>query len=74
MQYARQMDSYFTQLKLLSNQRDVDLRTAFVLAGIPTSTFYRAQKRNDMRHETALKVLDAIHRIYASQTASNNRS
>lgn len=74
MQYYLLMDSYFEHLKSLSEQRDIDLRTAFVLAGVPTSTFYRAQKRNDMRFETALKVLDAIERIYASQKASEHRS
>jgi predicted transcriptional regulator len=68
------MDSYFKQLKSQCKQWDIDLRTAFVLAGIPTSTFYRAQKRNDMRFETALKVLDAVNRIHASQATSQHRS
>ena len=67
------MDSYFAQLKTLSNQRDVDLRAAFSWANIPGSTYYRAKKRDDMRYDTALKVLDAINRIHASQTASQHR-
>ena len=67
------MDSYFAQLKTLSNQRDVDLRAAFSWANIPGSTYYRAKKRDDMRYDTALKVLDAINRIHASQTAGQHR-
>ena len=67
------MDSYFAQLKTLSYQRDVDLRAAFSWANIPVSTYYRAKKRDDMRYDTALKVLDAINKIHASQTASQHR-
>ena len=67
------MDSYFAQLKTLSNQRDVDLRAAFSWANIPGSTYYRAKKREDMRYDTALKVLDAINRIHASKTAGQHR-
>ena len=67
------MDSYFAQLKTLSYQRDVDLRAAFSWANIPGSTYYRAKKRDDMRYDTALKVLDAINKIHASQTASQHR-
>jgi len=50
----------------------VDLRTAFDHAGIPSSTFYRAQQRNDMRFVTALKVLQAIEMLHASQAASRD--
>ena len=57
----------------VTNQRDVDLRAAFSWANIPGSTYYRAKKRDDMRYDTALKVLDAINRIHASQTASQHR-
>lgn len=65
------MKSYFEKLQAVANLFDVDLRAAFEQAGIPSSTFYRAQKRNDMRYATALKVLHAIQNIYASKKSSD---
>jgi len=72
LQYSIRMKSYYEQLNTLCNQRHINLRTAFVAADIPTSTFYRAKQRNDMRFDTAVKVLDAINRIYALKTASDH--
>jgi|TARA_R100001480_G_scaffold35266_1_gene47245 predicted transcriptional regulator len=66
------MESYFETLNTLCNQKHINLRSAFMAADIPTSTFYRAKQRNDMRFDTALKVLDAINRIYALKTASDH--
>jgi predicted transcriptional regulator len=65
-----QMDSYFETLNKIAVNFNVNLRTAFDHAGIPSSTFYRAQQRNDMRFVTALKVLQAIEMLHASQAAS----
>ena len=66
------MESYFTTLQQIANEYSLDLRDAFDYAGIPSSTFYRAQQRNDMRFVTALKVLRAIEMLHASQAASRD--
>ena len=68
------MRSYFAQLKTHCLETDVDLKRAFDVANVPSSTYYRAKKRNDMRYATAMKVFDAINRIYASETADKYRS
>jgi predicted transcriptional regulator len=72
MQYNSHMDSYFETLNKIAVNHSVDLRTAFDHAGVPSSTFYRAQQRNDMRFVTALKVLKAIEMLHASQAASRD--
>jgi len=72
MQYNARMNSYFETLLKISADYKVDLRTAFDHAGVPSSTFYRAQQRNDMRFVTALKVLKAIEMLHASQAASRD--
>lgn len=63
------MDTYFETLQAVANKLDVDLRTAFSVSGVPTSTFYRSAQRNDMRHATAIKVFDAIKNIHASKNS-----
>ena len=72
MQYNNRMDSYFETLTKIAVSHSVDLRIAFDHAGVPSSTFYRAQQRNDMRFVTALKVLKAIEMLHASQAASRD--
>ena len=66
------MESYFDTLQKISSDLGIDLRIAFDYAGIPSSTFYRAKTRNDMRFVTALKVLKAIEMLHASQAASRD--
>lgn len=64
------MISYFETLKTAASQRDIELRLAFDHASLPSSTFYRAQKRNDMRFETACRVMKAIEKLYALEKPS----
>jgi len=53
--------SYLNQLHLMADRKKIPLLDAFKLAGLPTSTYYRAMKlETDLRLETALKVADAI--------------
>jgi predicted transcriptional regulator len=61
------METYFETLQAVADRLDVDLRTAFSVSGVPISTFYRSAQRNDMRHKTAMKVLNAIKNIHASK-------
>ena len=64
------MTSYFETLKTAAIQRGIDLRLAFDHASLPSSTFYRAQKRNDMRYSTACRVMKAIEKLYTLEKPS----
>ena len=54
------MKSYTDVLKELSEQNNINLKKAFVEAGIPTSTFYRAMYGQDIWYVTAKKVYACI--------------
>lgn len=66
------MISYFEILQTAATQRDIDLRLAFDHAHLPSSTFYRAQKRNDMRFATACRVMNAIEKLYTLEKPSRD--
>jgi len=55
------MLSYYEQLICAAKQADVKLIQAFVNAGIPTSTYYRAANGTDLHFNTAQKVLQIIN-------------
>jgi predicted transcriptional regulator len=40
---------------------------AFIEAGVPTSTFYRARVGKELRYKTALKVLESIDKLSSLQ-------
>lgn len=68
---CRSMKTYLDQLNEQAAPTGVKLLEFFKLAGIPTSTYYRAINGKDMRWATAMKVEDAItsyslHRAEAS--------
>jgi predicted transcriptional regulator len=52
--------SYLDQLEALADSHNLRLKQAFLLAGIPDSTFYRAMNGQDLRLDTALKIVGAI--------------
>lgn len=54
------MKTYLEQLNELSAPTGMKLLQFFKLAGVPTSTYYRAIAGKDMRLATAQKVEDAI--------------
>ena len=54
------MKTYLDQLNELSAPTGVKLMQFFKLAGVPTSTYYRANAGQDLRLTTAKKVEDAI--------------
>ena len=60
------MKSYTDVLKELSEQNNINLKKAFVEAGIPTSTFYRAMYGQDIRYVTAKQVYDCIRKTIQS--------
>tara|TARA_Y100000768_G_C23693244_1_gene547875 strand:+ start:345 stop:608 length:264 start_codon:yes stop_codon:yes gene_type:complete len=60
------MKSYTDVLKELSEEYNINLKKAFVEAGIPTSTFYRAMYGQDLRFTTAKKVYDCIRKTIQS--------
>jgi predicted transcriptional regulator len=61
------MEKYMEILKHHADGRDVDLRLAFIEAGVPTSTFYRARVGKELRYKTALKVLESIDKLSSLQ-------
>ena len=65
------MKTYLEQLNEQASPTGMKLLDFFKLAGVPTSTYYRAMSGKDMRFVTAKKVEDAItsytlHRAEAS--------
>lgn len=54
------MKSYLSQLQELAAPTGIDLLQFFKVAGVPTSTYYRAIAGQDMRLNTASKVEDAV--------------
>lgn len=54
------LHSYIDQLEELALQVELPLKRAFMLAGVPDSTFYRALHGQDLRLDTARKVAAAI--------------
>jgi predicted transcriptional regulator len=61
------MFSYFHILLLQSAQAKVNLKDAFLLAGISDSTYYRAMHGRDLKYLTAYKVVGAIEKLSALQ-------
>jgi predicted transcriptional regulator len=54
------LHSYIDQLEELALKVELPLKRAFMLAGVPDSTFYRALHGQDLRLDTAQKIAAAI--------------
>lgn len=52
--------SYFEQLSALANQAGIPLKDAFVQAGVPDSTFYRARAGQDLQARTAQRIAERL--------------
>lgn len=64
---------YMTQLKSRAKRNKVDLKSAFLDAGVADSTYYRAMNGSrDLNFRTALKVADAIERLSTGNAAINS--
>lgn len=58
------LHTYPEQLSELAESAAVDLKDAFVTAGIPSSTYYRSLKgQRRMTFDTASKVARAIQKL-----------
>lgn len=62
--------TYFEQLATLADARGIDLKLAFMEAGVPDSTYYRARAGQDLQARTAQRVASRLarpddHRIAA---------
>lgn len=58
----QQIQSYIDQLETLAIAVELPLKRAFMLAGVPDSTFYRVLHGQDLRLDTALKIARAIEK------------
>ena len=68
------INSYVLQIELKAYQYEVDLKSAFKLAGLPDSTFYRVKNGQDMRLSTALKVSRALEELRQQAKESFNEN
>ena len=68
------INSYVLQVELKAYQYKVDLKSAFRLAGLPDSTFYRVKHGQDMRLSTALKVSRALEELRQQAKESFNEN
>ena len=65
---------YINQLQDIALKKDIRLKDMFVVAGIPTSTYYRAMNGVDLRFDTAERVANAIRDVQVSSNTSASRS
>lgn len=68
------ISAYILQLELKAYSYKVDLKSAFKLAGLPDSTFYRVKNGQDMRLSTALKVSRALEELRQQAKESVNEN
>ena len=61
------MEKYIDILESHAEWREINLKSAFLDAGVPTSTFYRSKLGKELRYKTALKVLESIDKLSALQ-------
>ncbi|ADD94375.1 hypothetical protein [uncultured phage MedDCM-OCT-S05-C113] len=64
------MTPYIVSLIKLSTENQVPILEAFKLSGVPTSTYYRAVKGAELKHQTAEKVEDAIYSLQKTSTSN----
>lgn len=63
---------YIQQLQSKARRKRIDLKAAFIHAGVADSTYYRALSgRCDLNFRTASKVMDAIERLSTSDDPIN---
>lgn len=55
-----EITTHYEQLDLMARLLGVDLKSAFVEAGVPTSTYYRAKHGAELRASTATRIAAVI--------------
>ena len=69
------MKTYLQTLKEKAEAHQVSLLESFKAADIQTSTYYRAiNGTNELRYETAIKVIRSIENFHALQSSSDDTS
>ena len=64
------MKSYLQLIEERAEEASIPLLTAFKRARIPTSTYYRTiLRKTELRHDTAVRVMNAIEELYALHQA-----
>lgn len=61
--HALPIQSYAAQLEALSLRHAVPLKRAYLMAGVPDSTFYRGKHGTGLRYVTAAKIARAVERL-----------
>lgn len=56
------MENYYKTLSDLATSKGVNLKQAFIKAGVRDSTYYRAKQGRDLRYETAKQVFEIIEK------------
>lgn len=67
------IQSYIDQLETLALAVELPLKRAFMLAGVPDSTFYRVLHGQDLRLDTAQKIARAIEKWSQSDGPTANQ-
>lgn len=57
-----EINGYLEQLEMQAAAAQLPLKRAFMLAGVPDSTFYRAINGQNLRLDTAQRVAGAIEK------------
>ena len=65
---------YINQLRDIASENDVRLKDMFIVAGVPTSTYYRAINGMDLRFDTAERILKAFRHVQLQSDSSSNQS
>lgn len=65
---------YINQLQDIASENDVRLKDMFIVAGVPTSTYYRAINGMDLRFDTAERILKALRHVQLQSDSSSNQS
>ena len=65
---------YINQLQDIASENDVRLKDMFIVAGVPTSTYYRAINGMDLRFDTAERILKAFRHVQLQSDSSSNQS
>ena len=65
---------YINQLQDIASENDVCIKDMLIVAGVPTSTYYRAINGMDLRFDTAERILKAFRHVQLQSDPSSNQS
>ena len=64
---------YIHQLQNIAADNNVRLKDMFIVAGVPTSTYYRAINGMDLRFDTAERILKAFRHVQLQSDTSSHQ-